>query len=62
MKKNTLLRDGLGRFSVESYLFNYEEDEVWKDQKCLNVKFPSHRNNMNGPVITYPIEELGLHN
>ncbi|PHA03063.1 hypothetical protein COE51_01590 [Bacillus pseudomycoides] len=48
-------RDGMGRNLGNMFAFhNYNEDESYRDQKVLNVRFPVH-NEKSSPVITYKI-------
>jgi hypothetical protein len=34
------------------------ENDVWFDYKCDEVRFPEHKENLNGEVITYSIDKL----
>ncbi|MGG2096033.1 hypothetical protein AB1283_26190 [Bacillus sp. S13(2024)] len=48
-------RDALGRSQGDIFAFhNYNEDESYKDQKVLDVRFPIH-NEKSSPVTTYKI-------
>jgi hypothetical protein len=34
------------------------ENESWKDEKCYDVRFPEYKEDQNGSVHTYSIDEL----
>jgi hypothetical protein len=58
--KQTILRESngriLGRLDVDQWFS--QDDEFYKDQKCKDVVFPSHKGSLHGECITYNIKDL----
>lgn len=43
--------------AIDPYWF-FDEDESWRNQRVKDVRFPVHKEDMNGEVITYHIKDL----